>query len=822
MIFYSHSKKRADGIREPTKEIQSHLTGVAENIRSNVHSYLNFNDLRFPSGFPETLGLLHDIGKYTTFFQDYLLSEKQKGTSRKNHAFLSAVFAFNFVTEFTEASKLLPFFAYYCIKHHHGSLPALSKLPDKSEALSRQKVLEEQTKDLLKNAKADIERLIKNHFDLFQLTESFFEHKEKIIRRIANRLQHNSSKIEHYFIILYLFSLLISSDKIDAGEVKRFTPSPISPNLIDDHLSKKKNKSLADIRTRAKNDIECKLSEIDISRDRLFTLTAPTGIGKTLSVMSFALKLKEKIASIQNYNPQILYCMPFINIIEQTHKIFYELFKDKGVSLLKHHQYTDIWAMAEKEKSDEDETHLSQKLLEVEDWQADVVLTTFVQFFHSVISNKNRMLKKFHRIAGSIIIFDEVQNIKAEYWPLIGVVLNHLSDFLNCRIILMTATQPLIFETAKRVFGQNQIEFKPLLNSEEIEFYFRQFERTKIISLINKESPLKDADDFYNLFSEKWDNSKSCLIVVNTIKRSIELFEKLKKEKVCPQLYYLSTNIIPIHRKYIIRRVKRSLEKGGKIILVSTQSVEAGVDLDFDMGFRDIGPLDSVIQVAGRINRNNRNGFNRSPLYLVNFEGDAQRIYGRITIKTSLEIFGSQDNSFSENDYLELIGKYYKLITDEDRSSFEDSENLYNAMEKLQFTRDEDEDETAVEDFRLIDDTARASYADVFIPITKYAATILNVYMNEYLPCNDMNERRKIYLKIKAALNQYKLSVPVSIVQHLYSNSNGINELSDNKRLYLLNRNYIGYGGDEDQNNILYDYETGFCRKEIKSETLIF
>jgi len=251
--------------------------------------------------------------------------------------------------------------------------------------------------------------------------------------------------------------------------------------------------------------------------------------------------------------------------------------------------------MAEKESVGDDEVQLSKKLLEIEDWQADVVLTTFVQFFHSVISNRNRMLKKFHRIAGSIIILDEVQNIKAEYWPLIGTVLYHLSEFLNCRMILMTATQPLIFETANRVFEHNQqkqIEFRPLLNSEETGFYFEQFERTKLVSLIDKENPLENADDFYALFCEKWDPSKSCLIVVNTIKRSLDIFERLSEEETISDIYYLSTNIVPVHRKYVIRKIKRLLDEDRKVILVSTQSVEAGVDLDFDMGFRDVGPLD--------------------------------------------------------------------------------------------------------------------------------------------------------------------------------------------------------------------------------------
>ncbi|MDM8552453.1 CRISPR-associated helicase Cas3' [Desulfobacterales bacterium HSG2] len=825
MEFYSHARKNDDGSVSPTKKIRQHLEGVVENMALNLHPYVNFNNLRLPPDLPELLGLFHDMGKHTTYFQDYLLRGKFKNELKKNHSLLSAVFAFNFADKWTDrGGSLLPFIVFFCIKHHHGSLPNPRKLSDMSRQLSEQRNLKIQSENLLKHAKLEIEGLVKDHFrdsDTFLLTEHFLEYREKKLRKTANRLQRKSAKADHYFLTLYLFSLLISSDKIDAGEANLFSPSPISPNLVDDYLARKKDRHLADIRTRAKDNIESRLSEIDVSRDRLFTITAPTGIGKTLSVMNFALKLKEKISSVQKYQPQIIYCLPFINIIEQTYKVFCELFRKEGISLLKHHQYTDIWGMAEKESVGDDEVQLSKKLLEIEDWQADVVLTTFVQFFHSVISNRNRMLKKFHRIAGSIIILDEVQNIKAEYWPLIGTVLYHLSEFLNCRMILMTATQPLIFETANRVFEHNQqkqIEFRPLLNSEETGFYFEQFERTKLVSLIDKENPLENADDFYALFCEKWDPSKSCLIVVNTIKRSLDIFERLSEEETISDIYYLSTNIVPVHRKYVIRKIKRLLDEDRKVILVSTQSVEAGVDLDFDMGFRDVGPLDSVIQVAGRINRNNREGFRHSPLYIVNFEGDAQRIYGRITINTSLEIFDSEKEFFSENEYLQLIGKYYDLITNEDRKSFEEARELYEAVEKLRFTRDSDDEELAVEDFRLIDD-ARGNYADVFIPLTKYAANTLDIYENVYLQCNEMLERRRIYLKIKSAFNQYKLSLPLSVIQQLYNNSNGVRELTE-KRLYVVERGYIGKS-DEDQ-MFLYDYETGFFRKEIESETLIF
>lgn len=825
MIFYSHSEKTKEGERKPTKELKKHLEGVTKNIKRNIHPHLHFSDFLIHSNLPKALGLFHDLGKYTTYFQEYLLNNKKNNNrSLKNHSLVSAVFAFNFLQNFLHSKNQLSFILYYCIKHHHGSLVSPNRLPGASQQLSNESNLAKQTKNILQHSKTSIEDLINDNFRNihgFQLLDNAFEYKNERIRNVANRLQHRSASIDNYFIVLYLFSLLISADKIDAGEAKTFEPSSIAPDLVDKYLSNKKNNLLVDIRNKARSNIENKLNEIDITKDRLFTITAPTGIGKTLSVINFALKLKEKIQKTQYYHPQIIYCLPFINIIEQTYKVFNDLFNKEGISLLKHHQYSDIWAMARKEKSEDEEIELSKKLLEVEDWQADVILTTFVQFFHSIISNKNKMLKKFYRIAGSIIILDEIQNIKAEYWPLIGATLHHLAEFLNCRIILMTATQPLIFKTAdKEIFKeQNIVKFKPLLDLKETEYFFNQFDRTKIISLIESENPLKNSDAFYSLFCSKWDNLKSCLIVVNTIKRSLDIFWKLKEKINNPHIYYLSTNLIPIHRKCMIRKIKQLLKNKEKVILVSTQSVEAGVDLDFDMGFRDIGPLDSIIQVAGRINRNDREGFKNSPLYVVNFENDAQRVYGRIIINASLKIINSNKEYFLEREYLNLIQEYYNLITDEESTSFEESRKLYDAMQKLRFTKNEYEEETAVDDFKLIDDN-KAHYSDVFIPITKNAATVLNIYINEYLICEDMNKKKQIYIKIKSAFNQYKLSVPNRIINYLVSNSNGIEPLIESK-LYTINQGYIGTYDDK-KHNILYNYETGFCREEIKPETLIF
>ncbi|MCK4664836.1 MAG: CRISPR-associated helicase Cas3' [Bacteroidales bacterium] len=822
MVFYSHTKKDKDGNISPIKELEVHLKNVQKEIIRNYHSFISFENFNLDNNVFNAIGLFHDLGKYTTFFQDYLF-EKYKGDLKK-HSFISANFTFNFLNN--RQNDLEPYLIYYCIKHHHINLTTPSKKLNKTYMLILTDNLKNQIQDILldNDAKKEIENLVNLYCKKdFKLCDNCFHYDEKFIKRISIHICNQRASIENYFFIIYFFSLLISSDKIDAAEASKYQIHQINPDLVNQFISAKQNKSLENIRNKAKSEIEDKLSEIDYFKDRIFTLTAPTGIGKTLSVMNFALKLKDKISKNgkYSYNPQIIYCLPFINIIEQTYQEFENLlkFENKKVEILKHHQYSDIFSMLNKMSENQDEEEeLSKKMLEVEDWQSDIIITTFVQFFHSVISNRNKMLKKFYRIAGSIIILDEIQNIKAEYWPLIGLTLYYLTKFFNCKIILMTATQPLIFETAKKEFKDelNEFSYKELLNTKEKEFFFKSFNRTKIVSLIDKKNPLKDADEFYKIFSKKWNSSKSCLIVVNTIKRSLEIFNKLKNEIKTNKIYYLSTNIVPIHRKYVIRRVKQLLKIKEKVILVSTQCIEAGVDLDFGMGFRDIGPIDSIIQVAGRINRNDRQGYLNSPLYVINFAYNSERIYGKILINTTIEVLNGK-KEFYENDYLELIKNYYNLITGE-RTSFQESRDLYKAMKHLRFSKEDQE--LSIEDFKLIDDL-RTDYVDVFVPLTKKADRTLDTYLNDFLPCKDFNKRRNIFIKIKSDFNMYKLSVPLKLIKEILQESPSINVHIENK-FYSINKTYIGLINNKiNLEKILYDYLTGFCREKIKPEHLI-
>ncbi|MBC8179813.1 CRISPR-associated helicase Cas3', partial [candidate division KSB1 bacterium] len=617
---------------------------------------------------------------------------------------------------------------------------------------------------------------------------------EEDIVHITNWLQSRLKSIENYFFVQYLFSLLIESDKLDASNTATYSLKPINEIAVDNYLKKlSTDNEIDDKRNEVKRKILSCLDNIDVANQSLFTLTAPTGIGKTLASLNFVLHLKEKCKNQNGQEPLIVYTLPFINIIEQTVKEFEKVFKNDDVKIVKHHQYTDLYDKNEK-------ISINNLIMQLETWQGDLIVTTFVQLFQTIIGNRNSLLKKFHRLANSIIILDEIQNIDVKYWPLIGSVLYYLTKFLKSKIILMTATQPFLFETAKQhILTNENINITPLL--PDYQKYFKALQRTKLIPLIDEK--LNDENDFFELFNKHWNPSKSALIVVNTIARSLAVYNLLEEQFPDTTIFYLSTNIIPRCRQVVIYQIRKALKRKEKIILVSTQCVEAGVDLDFNMGFRDLAPLDSIIQVAGRVNRNNKIP-EPCPVYIFEFEKDASLVYGAILPSRSKMVLQEiNKQEIYENNFLDLIQKYFSLIVSQDGKSMEPSKEIFTAMEKLRFTKLDNETEKSVSDFQLIE--SRYGYVDVFVCLNRKSERILSHFQNRYLNEEDNSKKRIEYLKIKKGFNSHIISIPK-------------NKLGGLKSFQLLdNLNYIPLNQLEQY----YKLDSGFIRSS-EDHSMIF
>jgi len=798
MIFYSHSITDENGKVRGSKLLCEHIGGTLEKAINAQSKNVDFEiETELLRKMVDTIVRFHDFGKYTSFFQNYLLKKGIINGTLKQHARIGGITAYNLLEN---KDKRLALISLFVIFRHHTQLCDILDFP---------KAFNDDLQYIFDEQKTDIQKFIsqiENELEIPDLNSYLNYPDEKEIRKSYKYWIIKDANIRDYFLVNYMFSLLTEADKLDASYTVQYPLKLISENSVDDRFGKpdilKKQKlfdlSNNEIRNLCRADVVSNIERDDILNHKIFTLTAPTGIGKTMTALDFALKLKTKLKSKTGIESQIIYALPFINIIEQALNEYKSTLPGE-IKVIGHYQYADVFGKNEKQNNDDFEQNYNQKLMSVDTWQGDIVITSFVQFFETLIGHRNKLLKKFNHFANAIVILDEVQTLRLDQMPLIGAALFYLSKFLNTRIILMTATKPKIFELAQQEIlemeGDKVEPFELLKTNKEI---FALFKRTKIVPLLNISFGDDLALGFLNeVFLKKWNFSKSCLIVCNTVNCSIEIHNKISEYIVDQELenpvHYLSTNIIPAHRAERIQLIKSELERGKAPILVSTQVVEAGVDLDFDMGIRDLGPIDSIIQVAGRINRNNNSDKHHSPLYVVDF-GDVSKIYGQITALQARSALQTK-SEFNEETYFNLIDSYFNNVAS--RSSFSKFNKIFESMKMLRYDGEITADERPVSSFRIIEES-QTSVA-VFIEIDNFSILLREKYLMKItgkITKEDFDEN------FKTAFQQRIVAVPNYLAVGLKS----INDF-DQSLLVI-------------QNEVVYDYyheKTGFIRQQTSS-----
>ncbi|GAA4421237.1 CRISPR-associated helicase/endonuclease Cas3 [Nibrella viscosa] len=808
--FYSHSKQHSDGTVFGSKRLADHTKAVTEKALQSFYKNVTLYTSAPLTELLRLVGMYHDLGKYTTHFQNYLLQTGDFDQELKQHAKFGG---FALYQKYCSLGfERLALWAAYLIIHHHKSLTDINDL--------KSFVVEDSNDENIfnKQAKTIYSALSQISTELGEPDlASYINYPDKKLIRIVRELERKPD-IANYFLINYLFSLLIESDKIDASETTLYARKALSATLVDqripavpfqshvpDTLRQLDQKALRDY---VRGAVMQQLNRDDILQKRLFTLTAPTGIGKTLTALDFALRLKAKIREEEGYEAQLIYALPFINIIEQAIIEYKRVIPASEGLVLAHYQFADALEQLSKKNDDEENQGWNQKTMLLDTWQSDVVITTFVQFLQTLIGHRNKLLKKFHHIAGAIIILDEVQTIRLEQLPLIGAALFYAAKLLNARILLMTATKPKTFELANReIIAREDDKLDVLELLAEHEAIFGAFKRTKIIPLINP--PVADESAFIeDYFAAYWSEKKSCLIVCNLVKRSVDVFtaiqEYVGERGYQNKVYYLSTNIVPAHRLDVIERVKLDLKCGFKPILVATQCVEAGVDLDFDMGFRDVGPIDSIVQVAGRVNRENSVERQHSPLYVIDFD-DCEKIYDRTTATQSREALtksaADYNGEIPEEHYLSLIGAYYDNLSADGVKSFKTARAIFGSMKRLNYNN-ENKETCPVSSFQVIEHKGFA--VSVFIELDDEATTAKDAFC---MLINKKLSKEKFDTKHKLAFNQRIITVPKYLSK--------VKELQiDKKRNELLDGLYIV---NWDELDTYYNQITGFDRSKEDS-----
>lgn len=770
--FYSHSKN-VDGVKVGSKKLADHIKGIdkiislAKGIR---HPNISTADQK---AILHNLAKFHDIGKYTSYFQNYLLGKDKFDNELKNHSKIGAYAINNYYREIDERLSAL---SYYLVKSHHSNL--INFIDDalfSTDRIKLEHLFKKQVDDLINNFNT-----IEDELDLPQL-QNLLKFPDKSIRKHLKAISKESN-IANYFLINYLFSVLIEADKLDASDTPLYRSKAIPHTLVQNFIS---NFNQDELKNSVRNTVISQIENDNFQYEgKLFTLTAPTGIGKTLTALEFALKIREKHFAKTGENKKIIYALPFINIIEQAIEIYSKVIQEKG-KVIAHYQYSS---------PTENESNYNKYLMLLETWQADIIITTFVQLLETIISNNNSALKKFHHLQDSILILDEVQAINLKQLPLIGAVLHYLSKFMNTTVLLMTATKPLIFELANKLLLENDnCTYTELLpNHAEV---FKKFNRTKIVPYQLNDK--LENSCLLNLIKKYSANRKSILVVCNKIDTSLKYFYLIKNSFAEEgfKVLYLSTNLVHSDRLKVINSVKHLIDHNEKVILISTQSIEAGVDLSFEIGFRDLAPLDSIIQVAGRVNRINDLSNQKAPVVVFN-TGDCKTIYGSLTEDVVLSLLLDKAEIPEEN-YLELIEQYFNDISS--RRSFDEAIDFFNAMKNLEYT--ESRSGKSVSDFQVI--KTNDFKISVFIETDSTASIALDRFQ-EYL---EGKISKTEFDKSKSDFYKSIVQVPKTYESE-FSQSQ---KLTDN--IFLVKK---------DQLDQYYNPETGFIRiEEQKNQTSI-
>ena len=459
----------------------------------------------------------------------------------------------------------------YPIAGHHGGLPdgnkgALHNLP---ERLSNQELPKYQA--------------FASEIELPQLVNEDFVAMPKAKSK-------EMAAFSFSFCIRMLFSCLTDADYLDTERFmnpEKFASRP-TPEKLSVLLSRLEIK-LAELSMRnqinpskiniAREEILQRCFEMAEKKPQLFTLTVPTGGGKTYSSLAFGLK-----HAVKYEKERIIYVIPYMSIIEQNAQVFREALEvdsEQGV-VLEHHSNFDYpegsfedWDKAEK-------THR----LAAENWDMPVVVTTAVQFFESLYANKGSRCRKLHNMANSVIILDEAQMMPIEYmkpclWALAELVINY-----GATVVFCTATQPAI----KKLLPAGMETLEIMADPDALQRIFKRV-KAKYVGFMSDDSVAAT-------MAEK----VQVLTVVNTRRHARLLFDKLQNI-VGEGNFHLSARMCPAHRKIALTKIKQRLQEGLPCRVVSTQLVEAGVDLDFPWVFRAAAGIDSITQAAGRCNR---------------------------------------------------------------------------------------------------------------------------------------------------------------------------------------------------------------------------
>lgn len=564
---------------------------------------------RLASGFEDefadisrTAAVLHDVGKVAQQFQTYLLSDDgHRGDVQ--HARQGAFVVNDFFESKGEIEEIAKEILELAISKHHGGLPdCIDESGNRAFLLG----FTESDKSNEKYAYQEIKRGL-NGLAL-DLQSNFRGSAEDIACFLKKIKSLGMSKDSIYFylglLVKLIYSRLVDADRTDAACFE--TRKQYRPNTVDwQNLISRLDKSMRSFDSSSEiNRIRHQINEqcclAGARETGIYRLSIPTGGGKTLASLNFALH-----HALKTGKHRIIYVIPYLSITTQTAKTFRDVLglnADSDV-LLEHYSTAGMQRsadVADNASSEFEDAGEHQRKLAAERWDNPIIVTTMVEFLETVMSARGTKLRKFHNMADSVIIFDEIQSLPMNTINLFNEIVSFLSKITNSTILLCSATQPLLEKTKRENLLLSE---KPDLIAET-ESYEDKLRRTRIVASTEN----KSCDELGQIIYQQARKNGNCLAIVNLKKEAREIFQCLERLDVNHEfeLIRLSTAMCGRHRTDCLNRIGALLDPGNPkpVICVSTQLIEAGVDISFACVVRAMAGLDSIMQAAGRCNRN--------------------------------------------------------------------------------------------------------------------------------------------------------------------------------------------------------------------------
>lgn len=742
--IYAHPNELLNN--HSNKTLTVFLTLINNKLLSNFYhffyknNFLNITYVEFKRVI-EHFVLFHDFGKISFSFQINRLNKDKNGLNSEgifqknlfleifgnlsylenfeiNHSFTSAYSYLNYLNNILNidiSDNLVLILLSLIINGHHSNIKDCNYFSDEINYTTSFLNI------LLEN----------NYYNSLREFNKYNNNKDKIFRKVFKTFMNQLEEIEidiFSSFYQYLYSLLITSDVIASSqyELDEITISKNNNRINNDLLVKMHNKfsefnkKLDDNQpiNKLRHEMFLESSENllkalnDNDNNRMFYLNMPTGGGKTNTSMKLALDI------LENTNAdRIFYAMPFITILDQNYDVICENFNLKDNTDIRKLCSTNSFLFKENDfiKDDDRMEYLSEILMNDDFLDYPVVCTTFVRLFNTIIRNNKRNKYGFASLSNSVVILDEVQSLPIKNWSSLYYILNDISEKLNIYFIFMSATLP---EFKKLDDKYVDYKFIPLIENPQKYYDSPEFnDRTKIMSLpesynINDLETLKEY--LHSIISNNFDdNYFKGLIVLNTVKSSKLVYEIIKEfqHELDFDTDLLNSTIMGYKKKELIDKIANIENK--RYILVSTQSIEAGVDVSFNFVIRDFTTLDSIEQIRGRCNRHNELPLNQSgKIYLINLYDDNKELFSYIYNKEELNtrinetkklIIDDENIDYSFNDlkeYYENISKikYEITISKEKKLESNDNDNIYSWNRMLYSNFDKKEGIHIIED----------------------------------------------------------------------------------------------------------------------------